>query len=174
MTELAHTYIGNWVSNPDLSERVEQARTEGTCLEVYLRQIDSLKGRIHAKSTSGEVVGIIKGRDWSLTEGDVFETERGQLLVVHLEEQKVMVLSFTSEAKGHEIELVHLGHTIGNHHWPLIVRGNNIYIDLVAGIEVMESVVRSFKIPGLYIKYESRSFDNQLTFDKHSHHEHGR
>lgn len=172
MTELAHIYIGNWISNSDLSERVGQARTEGTCLEVYLRQIDSLKGRIHAKSTSGEVVGIIKGRDWSLSEGDVFETDRGQLLVVHLEEQKVMVLSFTGEAKGHEIDLVHLGHAIGNHHWPLIVRGDNIYIDLVAGIEVMESVIRSFKIPSLHIKYESRSFDDQLT-SKNSHHKHG-
>lgn len=83
-----------------------------------------------------------------------------------------MVLSFTGEAKGHEIELVHLGHAIGNHHWPLIVRGDKIYIDLVAGIEVMESVVRSFNIPGLYMTYESRSFDNQLTFSKHSDHKH--
>jgi urease accessory protein len=172
MTELAHTYIGNWVSDSGLAERVERARTEGTCLEVYLNQIDSLKGRIHAESTSGEVVGIIKGRDWSLTEGDVFQTERGQLLVVHLEEQKVMVLSFTGEAQGREIELVHLGHVIGNHHWPIIVRGNKIYIQLVAKIEVMESTVRSFNIPGLFITYESRSFDNQLTFSKHSHHQH--
>ena len=172
MTELAHTYIGNCINNSKLSEQVGQARKDGNCLEVYLRQIDSLKGRIHAKSTSGEVVGIIKGRNWSLTEGDVFETDQRRLLVVHLEQQKVMVLSFTGEAKGHEIELVHLGHTIGNHHWPLIVRGNNIYIDLVAGIEVMESVVRSFKIPGLNITYESRSLDNQLTFSKHSLHEH--
>lgn len=173
MTELAHTYIGNWISNSGLAERVEQARTEGICLEVYLDQIDSLKGRIHAKSTCGKVVGIIKGRDWSLTEGDVFETERGQLLVVHLEAQKMMVLSFTGEAKGHEIELVHLGHTIGNHHWPIIVRGNKIYIQLAADIEVMELTVRSFEIPGLSMTYESRSFDNQLTFSKHSHHQHG-
>jgi len=46
------------VSNSGLGERVEQARTESICLEVYLDQIDSLKGRIHA--TSGKVVGIIK------------------------------------------------------------------------------------------------------------------
>lgn len=170
MIELAHTYIGNWVSDSGLAERVERARTEGTYLEVYLNQIDSLKGRIHAKTTSGEVVGIIRGRDWSLSEGDVFETERGQLLVVHLEEQKVMVLSFRGEAKGHEIELVHLGHTVGNHHWPIIFRGKKIYIQLVAEIEVMESTVRSFDIPGLSITYESRSFDNHLTFSKHSNH----
>lgn len=172
MTELAHIYIGNWISNSGLAERVEQARTEGNCLEVHLNQIDSLKGRIHTTSVSGEVVGIIKGRDWFLTEGDVFQTERGQLLIVHLEAQKMMVLSFTGEAK-HEIELVHLGHTLGNHHWPIIVQGNKIYVQLAADIEVMEAMVRRFKIPNLCITYESRSSSNQLTFSKHSHHQHG-
>ncbi len=169
MTELAQIYIGNWISDSGLAERIERARTQGISLEVYLNQIDSLKGRIHAKSTSGQVVGIVKGRDRSLKEGDVFETERGQLLVVHLEEEKVMVLSFTGETKGHEIELLHLGHVIGNHHWPIIVRANKIYVQLVADIEVMESTVRNFEIPGLSITYQSRSFDNQLAFAKHSH-----
>jgi len=75
MTELAHTYIGNWISNSGLGERVEQARTEGICLEVYLDQIDSLKGRIHAKSTSGKVVGIIKN-EWSLT-GEMSSKQSG-------------------------------------------------------------------------------------------------
>lgn len=172
MTELAHIYIGNWISNSGVAERVEQARTEGNCLEVHLNQIDILKGRIHTTSVSGEVVGIIKGRDWSLTEGDVFQTEGGQLLIVHLEAQKMMVLSFTGEAK-HEIELVHLGHTLGNHHWPIIVQGDKIYVQLAADIEVMESTVRRFKIPNLFITYESRSSSNQLTFSKHSHHQQG-
>ena len=169
MTELAHIYIGNSISDLGLAERVEQARTEGNCLEVYLNQIDSVKGRIHSKSTSGEVVGIIKGRDWSLSEGDVFQTERGQLLIVYLEVQKMMVLSFVSEAK-HDVELVHLGHTLGNHHWPIIIQGNKIYIQLAADIEVMESTVRRFAIPNLCITYESRSSSDQLTFSKHSHH----
>ena len=173
MTELAQTYIGNWVDNPKLAKRVEQARTEGTCLEVYLSQSDRLKGRIHTQLTSGVMLGLVKGRDRSLIEGDVFETERGQLLIVHLEVQKVMVLSFTGEAKGHEIELLHLGHTLGNHHWPILVRGGKIYVQLSADLKVMEATVRNFEIPGLSINYESRLANEQLTFSKHSEHKHG-
>jgi len=172
MTELAQTYIGNWIRDSSLTKRVEQASTENNCLEVYLSQSDSFKGRIHAQSTSGEMIGIVKERHWLLTEGDVFETERGQLLIVHLEVQKVMVLSFTDEAKGNEIQLVHLGHTIGNHHWPLLIQGDKIYVQLSADIEVMESTVRSFGIPGLSLNYESRSPDEQLTFSKHSDYKH--
>lgn len=170
MTELAQTYLGNCIGDSGLANRVAIARTAATCLEVYLSQSDSLKGRIYAQSTSGEMIGIVKERCWLLTEGDVFETEQGQLLIIHLEVQKVMVLSFTDEAKGHEIDLVHLGHTIGNHHWPILIREDKIYVQISAALEVMETTILSFGIPGLSLEYELRSPNQQLTFSKHSHH----
>lgn len=40
-------------------------------------------------------MGIIKEREVTLNSGDVFKTEQGQLLVIHIEAQKVVVISFT-------------------------------------------------------------------------------
>jgi urease accessory protein len=180
MIELAETYLGNSTETPSLSEQIEKARSLEHCLEVYLNQTDSRKGRIHTHSTSGIEIGIIKNRDWSLREGDVFATQQGKLLLVHLQKQKVMVLSFTEPVSNYAIELVHLGHVLGNHHWPIIIQGRKLYVQLAADADVMEATLRNFQIPGLQIDYESRSPDEQIAFSEHTHqhqehthHDHG-
>ncbi len=170
MTELATTYLGNLTENLSLSERIEKAGSEENFLEVYLDQADSPKGRIHAHSTSGIDVGIVKGRDWLLQEGDVFATEEGKLLLIHLREQRVMVLSFTALVGDRAIDLVHLGHVLGNHHWPVIIHDNKLYVEVAAEVEVMEATIRHFQIPGLQIDYEWRSPNQHLTFSEHGHH----
>lgn len=169
MTELAQRYLGNYLQESELAQQVEDHRRDRTCLEVYLSPADSLKGRIHAQSTSGESVGIIRGRERPLVDGDVFSTERDRLVVVHLEDQKVIVLSFAGEASGHELNLIHLGHTLGNHHWPILVQSDRIYVQLAADATLIEATIRSFAIPGLLIHYESRSPGQQIFFTAHTH-----
>ncbi|MBD2773855.1 urease accessory protein UreE [Iningainema tapete] len=168
MTELAQTYLGNVNETAILAERIDKARTAGCCLEVELSQTDCGKARIHAHSSCGTAVGIIKSRDWLLREGDVFETQQG-LLLIHLQHQKVMVLSFNESVGVSAIELIHLGHVLGNHHWAILVRERKIYIQLTADMEVVESTIREFHIPGLQIDYESRSPNEHLTFSHHHH-----
>jgi len=130
---------------------------------------NSSKGRIYARSTSGIAVGIVKERARSLNTGDVFKTERGQLLVVHIEAQKVIVISFNNEVGGRALELIHLGHVLGNHHYPIKLDVDKIYIELVAPPEVIAATIKSFKIPGLCVSYESRSSNQKLIFSPHSH-----
>ncbi|MGH2412288.1 MAG: urease accessory protein UreE [Microcystaceae cyanobacterium] len=166
MTELAETYLGNIAENPDLQARISWEQ----CLEVYLSQTDSRKGRIHTCSTSGIDVGIVKSRDWSLREGDVLETQQGKLLLVHLQEQKIMVLSFIELMSNRPLDLIHLGHVLGNHHWPILVQNGKLYVQLAADEEVMEATIRHFQIPGLQIDYEWRSPNEQLTFSEHHQH----
>ncbi len=174
MTELAQTYLGNYLKDIELKERVEQSLATNCCLEVELTQDDSLKSRVHAKSSEGTTVGIIKERGWSLTEGDVFKTENDQLLLIHIQAQQFIVLSFSTQQPGYEIALVHLGHALGNHHYPIFVTKDKIYIQLVTDKEVIEATIYSFKIPGLLVTYELRSPAQQLTFqkDSHEHHSH--
>jgi len=173
MTELAQTYLGNSIEDAILAERIEKARSSGRCMEVHISQTDSRKGRIHAHTTSGITVGIVKSRDWSLRDGDVLETELGRLLLVHLQEQKVIVLRFTEPVVDGAIALIHLGHVLGNHHWPIIVRNRQLYVELVVDAEVIESTIREFKIPGLQIDYELRSANDYLDFSEHKDHHHG-
>ncbi len=167
--QIAETYLGNLTKDANLVQRVKSARTLDNFLEIYLSQTDSGKGRIQAQSTSGTIVGIIKNRDWSLCEGDVFITQSGKLLLIHLQEQKLMVLSFTEPVENYAIELVHLGHVLGNHHWPIIIKKNKIYIQLIIDAPIIEETIAKFKIPGLKIDYESCSPQENFHFSHHSH-----
>jgi len=72
VTILAETYLGNQAADSALQQQVEQARHAGNLLEVYLQTDDRAKGRIHAYSTSGVELGIIKSRNHTVNTGDVF------------------------------------------------------------------------------------------------------
>ncbi len=171
-TEIAQTYLGNLTEDTNLAQRVKSVRDLDQCLEVYLSQTDSPKGRIQAQSTSGITVGIIKSRDWSLRQEDVFVTESGNLLLIHLQEQRLMVLSFTEPVADRAIELVHLGHVLGNHHWPITIEKNKIYLQSTGDTAVIEKIIKDFQIPGLRINYESRSPQEHLHFSHHTHRHH--
>ncbi|PSB34455.1 urease accessory protein UreE [Stenomitos frigidus] len=170
MTILASTYRGNVGEDTHLAAHVKQAQQTGALLEVQLQESDRAKGRIHAHATTGDAIGIIKGRDRVLSDGDVFETDHGQWVLVHLAAQTVMVLSFAGDANGQAIKLIHLGHALGNHHWPILVQPDRIYVELAADPLVMEATVQGFAILGLQIGYETKATDNLLTFSAHSHH----
>lgn len=89
MIELAETYLGNITDNNSLSEQIKKALSQEQCLEVYLSQPDSGKGRIFTHSNCGNEIGIIKSRDWVLREGDVFQTEQNKFLLIHLQQKKL-------------------------------------------------------------------------------------
>ncbi len=168
MTEIAKTYLGNIQENVALGEKLKASKE--ICLEVNLSQSDRRKGRIYVQSTAGMAVGIIKSRDWLLREGDVLETEQGKLLLVHLQPQELMVLSFTPSVVNNPIELIHLGHVLGNHHYPIVVKDNKIYLQLIVDKEIMEKTIRNFAIPGLQIDYEELFEDDRFSFSEHHHH----
>lgn len=169
MITIAQTFLGNTLKDAALRDRVEQSRRTGECLEVELTQNDSLKSRIHAQASNGNTVGIIKERGWLVTEGDVFETDLKQLLVIHLQAQKVMVLRCDPAQPASALTLIHLGHVLGNHHYPILVATDCIFVQLVADQQVIEATIENFQIPGLSITYELRSFDQQLAFQPHAH-----
>ncbi|MEA5509190.1 urease accessory protein UreE [Crocosphaera sp. UHCC 0190] len=159
MTELADSYLGNILDNETLEKRI----TLEPYLEVYLTPIDSRKGRIHIQSNCGVDIGIIKSRDWSLKEGDVLETQQGKLILVHLQTQKFMVLTFTESINDCPLKLIHLGHILGNHHWPIFRQDNKIYVQINGNETVIETTIRHFAIPGLSIDYEWRASGQLLT-----------
>ena len=166
MTEIAQIYLGNIQKNDQLSQQL----VIGSCLEVRLKQSDRFKGRIHAYTDSGVAIGIIKSRDKLLQEGDIFKTESGKLVLIHLQEQEVLVLDFsTLEASILPAKLVHLGHVLGNHHYPIAIKNNKIYIKLVTDETVLKKTIQNLNIPGLQINYEKRSQDEEIAFSSHSH-----
>lgn len=174
MIELAQTYLGNLTEDYSLAAKVTQARQQASCLDVFLSQSDRHKGRIQVRSTSGFTVGIIKSRDWSIRASDVFMTEAEQLVVIHLPEQKSLVLSFELPLTASATELVRLGHVLGNHHYPINIANQKIYLqpgaDLPVDLAIVEQTIKQLQIPGLTINYEMRSPDLDCDFDHQSHH----
>ena len=165
--EIAQTYLGNVQENPEIEQQIKS--TQKPYLETYLSLEDRRKGRIQAQSTCGLLLGIIKSRDWSMRSGDVFVTESGSFLLIHLQKQKLMVLSFSETVKAKAAELVYLGHVLGNHHYPLIIDQDKLYLQLGDDSEVILQTIKTLQIPGLQITYESRSPEKSLSFSHHHH-----
>lgn len=169
---VAQIYLGNTFEDRLLQEQVNLACEAGDCLEVQLSQSDRAKSRIYATSTSGLGVGIIKDRQSLLSDGDVFQTEQHQLLWVRLEAQPLFVLHFPADLSHYALELFHLGHTLGNHHYPILIQDDRVYIQAGADRAVIEATIKSFPIPGLSLMIEERSPNQALDFAQHHHSDH--
>lgn len=153
MTEIAQTYLGNINDNLDLAESIAVE----SCLKVYLTYSDRSKGRIHAQTETGIAVGIIKSRDRSLRSGDVFKTDSQKLLLIHLQEQELLILDFSATKTNYlPTHLVNLGYILGNHHCPIAIEEHKVYLH-VANNTVVKKAIEDLQIPGLKIYYEMSS-----------------
>lgn len=174
--ELAETYLGNVNEQADLSLRVAQAKENGRCREITISRRDRPKGRILTQTVEGQSVGIVKGRDWLLQDGDVLETAQKYLVLVRIQQQQVIALRFEPGAHNQAISLVYLGHVLGNRHWPITLQGESLFIELVAEAELMKSTIRemahTLKIEKLQISLEGRSAEAALDFSTAHHHAH--
>ncbi|KPQ35379.1 MAG: urease accessory protein UreE [Phormidesmis priestleyi Ana] len=176
LTELAEDYLGNVSESADVARRVVAAQRENRCLEVLISKGDRAKGRILTRAKSGQLVGIVKSRSWLLKDGDVLSTAQNNLVLVSLQEQQVMALRFATEEstaamagrKDYAIALMHLGHTLGNQHWPVSVKGETMYVEIVTDFAQMQStlskMVETLGIKGLHISIETKSADSSVEF----------
>ena len=162
-------YHGNYFAMPELEHDLAQARANHRLMEIELVQTDQKKSRIYAKTASGEAIGLLKKRDWQLTSGDVFQLEDNRFLLISIKAQPLMTLSFETQQSIDPLKLIHLGHTLGNHHHPIVVTAEKIYIQINENADTLESKIKTFDISGLKIGYETQSPDQLLTFASHRH-----
>ena len=172
-TEVADRYLGNIKEDQELATQVTQARDTHVgkghqLLTVTIERKDCRKGRIFTQAASGQAVGIVKGRDWQLRDGDVLSTHSNHLVLVSLQKQQVIALQFDPTASNSSVQLVNLGHTIGNHHWPITLRKDVLYIEAAGNAEEIEAtiheIVQTLGIQGLCIARESMVGDRTLDF----------
>lgn len=167
MIEVAPIYLGNINQNPDLAKLL----TTTTCLEVSLTASDRYKGRIHAYTDLGVAVGIIKDRDRALKSGDIFKTNSDKLILINLQEVEVMVLDLSAlKSNVSAMEIFNLGHVLGNHHYPIMIQEQKIYVQLVTNKYILEKLIKELSISGLQFSYKVQSLKNNSNFDQHNHH----
>ena len=165
MTEVAETYLGNINSNSKL-----RLMTSEACLKINLQFSDRHKGRIHAYTDSNLAVGIIKSRDRALKSGDLFRTNSGKLVLIHLQQAELLVIDLsTLDADVAPAKLIHLGHVLGNNHYPIALKNNKIYVELVTNKTSIEKLIKDLNIAGLKISYQLPKGDRQIIFSSHGH-----
>lgn len=166
MTEIAQIYLGNIYQQSDLAKLVDTQ----TCWTVSLSQSDRPKGRIHTLTDTGIAIGIIKSRDRLIQSGDVFQTDSQQLILVHLQEQELLVLDFAEVANEiNPTKLVSLGHLLGNHHYPIAIKEDCLYVQVVTTPQVINQLLEEIEIPGLQIKYQTIDRADKINFAPHHH-----
>ncbi|VEP16260.1 Urease accessory protein UreE [Hyella patelloides LEGE 07179] len=169
MTEVAEVYLGNLAQDNLLAQKVDKARESERLLEVNLQKSDRHKGRIFTQSTSGIALGIIKSRELKLQDGDVFQTTAGNLLLIRLEAETLMVLHFAEAINSHSaMKLVRLGHLLGNQHYPIKIEGHKIYVRLTTDKKVIIKMIEELNLSGLTIGWEQVSAFKDMI--NHSHH----
>ncbi|MGD1863895.1 MAG: hypothetical protein ACFB0D_05015 [Phormidesmis sp.] len=175
MTDLDNTaavvadhYLGNISEDKEIAIRLSQAQQQNNCLTVSIERKDCGKGRVFTQTDTGQAVGIVKGRNWRLRDGDVLSTQSEQLVLVNLQKQPVIALQFERKAYNTPVNLLRLGHIIGNRHWPITLRGETLYVEVAANADVVESAIReamqTMNIKGLHIVREFKSADQVLDF----------
>ncbi|MEL6438724.1 MAG: urease accessory protein UreE [Cyanobacteria bacterium J06621_8] len=165
MTRVASIYLGNIHQNPNLKEIIAQQ----TCLTVSLSEKDRSKGRIHAHTDSGIAIGIIKSRDRPLASGDLFKTDSDQLVLIQLQTAELLVIDLANLGDCDPTQLIKLGHVLGNHHYPLAIQKNKIYVKLITPKPVVEKLIKDLFVEDLQINYETVSWQNKLNFAASNH-----
>jgi len=165
---VADRYLGNVNEDKEIAIDVAQAERQNTCLTVAISRNDCGKGRIFTSTEAGRSVGIIKSRDWRLRDGDVMSTSTQQLVLVRLQKQPVIALQFERKANNTPVNLLRLGHIIGNRHWPVTIKGETLYVEVAADADVIEATIREavemMGIQGLHIVREYKAADQALDF----------
>lgn len=166
MPEVANMYLGNINYNSELAQLIASQ----TCLKVSLTESDRYKGRIHAHTDSGIAVGIIKSRDRPLESGDLWQTNCDQLILIQLQAAAMMVIDVVAlESTVSAVQLIKLGHVLGNHHYPIAIQGSKIYVKLTTPRHVLEKLIIDLDISNLQITYETASYEQNSTFSSHHH-----
>lgn len=151
MKEVAKVYLGNISQDSTLAQKVTQA---DRLLEVTLQESDRSKGRILAQSNDGVAIGIVKSRELKLRSGDVFQTTNGDLVLIHLKAETVMVLTLDRAVELHSVmKLVRLGHLLGNQHYPIKIEGNKIYVR-IGDRSILTRTIEELGFSGLTITWE--------------------
>ena len=146
--------IGNVHSN-EWTEALRSVQIESLALDQWSAQ----KSRLVVTSDRGEQYAISLGRGQRLSDGDIldYDPENHRALVVDVQMHEVMVVEmdrlvrFTPEYIARTA--FELGHSIGNQHWPAVVKGTRVFVPMTIDRKVMESVMRTHAIENISISF---------------------
>lgn len=150
--------IGN-IRSPHWAEAVEGVEQEYIDLDHWSAQ----KSRLVVVGSLGNSYAISLERGRRLNDGDLiyYSAEERRAVIIRIALDEVMVVTLNPERLGTVEQLlasaVELGHSLGNQHWPAVVRGSQVFVPLSIDRRVMESVMKSHRIEGIEYDFKAGS-----------------
>jgi urease accessory protein len=161
---VAETYVGH---RDDRA--VAALLADADSHRVVLSDTERRRSRVRTTTESGTEVGVVVGR--VLADGDVLETDGGDLVVVELASVEALVVDFEAADDVDATTAVALGHAAGNRHWDLAVRGSEALFPATESRDRMDATVADELPDGATVRYEAvppSTFDDGDAAD-HSH-----
>lgn len=162
--------LGNIISDEKWKKLFTGMSHNNQVKTIMITHRESERSRFFKKIPEiNEELGINLKRGTVLHNGDVLYYRVGEkMFVVRIEPEKVMVFHFVGKLNADELlkAAVKLGHAIGNQHWEMRVEGNKVIVPLTLDQKVMESVIKTHKIPG--IRYDFEYTEKQISNEKDS------
>lgn len=133
---VAETILGNVESDPELATAYEN-RPQSEIEHVVLNERERRRSRVRTTTDAGTDIGIVVDSDQTLSPGDVLHNTDDRMIIVTFEDRTALVISFEDDTFETDtlLELTQLGYRVGNRHWDLAVRGDEILIGLGADNE---------------------------------------
>ena len=152
--QIFKSIIGN-LSDP----KWQRVRGEFLVEHIQLEEWQAQRSRIIALSDAGNQYAIALPRHTILRDGDILSADEEHIVAIRLRLSQIMTIDLSQVARLKPAEIisasVELGHALGNQHWPAVVKGEKVFVPMVADRRVMESVMQTHRIEHLSYSFSS-------------------
>ena len=153
--------VGNVGEDVRLRDLYRQWQASGCAETVELTPLEAQKGRLRTVTDKGTPLGMSLGRGTVLRDGDVvyLNEVEGRMIVARLKPEEVLVITLKPGPSPAELlrVAVQLGHVLGNQHWPVKIVGTSVYVPVSVDKKVMETVLKTYDLPGIEYRFEQGS-----------------
>ncbi len=171
--------LGNIGEDARLGDLHRRWQAIGRAETVDLTPLEAQKGRLRTITDQGTPLGMSLGRGSVLRDGDVLylNESEAKMIVARLKPEEVLIITIKPAASTAELlkVAVQLGHVLGNQHWPVKVEGTSVYVPVSVDKKVMETVLKTYDLPGIEYRFEQGTVGAISRMIPHAHphpHEH--
>ncbi len=153
--------LGNVGEDARLGRLHRRWQATGRVERVELTPLEAQKGRLRTVTDKGTPLGISLGRGTTLRDGDVLylNESEARVIVARLKPEEILVVTLKPAASTTDLirVAVQLGHVLGNQHWPIKIEGMSVYVPVSVDKKVMETVLKTYDLPGIDYRFEERA-----------------
>jgi urease accessory protein len=150
--------LGNIREHARLGELHRRWQATGHVETVELTPLEAQKGRLRTITDKGTLLGIRLGRGSALRDGDVLylDESEARVIVARLKPEEILIITVKATASPAQLlrVAVQLGHVLVNQHWPVKVEGTSVYVPVSVDKKVMETVLKTYDLPGIEYRFE--------------------